>query len=123
MGLQISIRKSGDFTVLDLRGRATINHDESELLARQLQELTARGALKFLLNLAELTQIDSSGLSVIATTCAALRKQGGELKFLCPRGTVLEVFKVLHLPELIPTYEDENQALGSFRPRSKFARS
>jgi len=106
-----------------VRGRATINDDESELLAPQLQELTAKGILKFLLNLAELTQIDSSGLSVIATTCASLREQGGDLKFLCPRRAVQEAFKVLHLPELIPTYKDENRALASFRLQSKFARA
>src|SRR5215467_3546979 len=64
VGLQISIRESGDVTILDLRGRATINDRESDLLTSQLQELIAKGVGKFLLNLAELSQIDSSGLSV-----------------------------------------------------------
>ena len=123
MGLQISIRQSGDVVVLDLRGSATIDEGESELLKSHVQELIAKGVVRFLLNLTDLSQIDSSGLSVIATTSASLREQGGDLKFLCPRRAVLEVFKVLHLPELVPTYEDENRALASFRPRSKFARS
>ena len=121
MGLQISIREFRDATILDLHGRATINDRESELLASQLQELIAKGIVKFLLNLAELSQIDSSGLSVIATTCTSLREQGGDLRFLRPRRSVLETFKVLHLPEVIPSFEDENQALASFRPQSKFA--
>jgi anti-anti-sigma factor len=119
--LQISIRESGEVTILDLRGRATINDGESELLRSQLEELIAKGVAYFLLNLAELSQIDSSGLSVIATTCASLRERGGDLRFLRPRRAVLEAFKVLHLPEVIPTFEDENQALASFRPRSSFA--
>ena len=114
--LQISIRESGDVTILDLHGRATINDGESELLKSRLQELIAKGVGKFLLNLADLSQIDSSGLSVIATTCASLREQGGDLRFLRPKRAVLEAFKVLHLPEVIPTFEDENQALASFRP-------
>ena len=121
MGLQISIREFRDATILDLHGRATINDRESELLASQLQELIAKGIVKFLLNLAELSQIDSSGLSVIATTCTSLREQGGDLRFLRPRRSVLETFKALHLPEVIPSFEDENQALASFRPQSKFA--
>jgi anti-anti-sigma factor len=120
--LQISIRESGDVTILDLHGRATINDGESELLKSRLQELIAKGVGKFLLNLADLSQIDSSGLSVIATTCASLREQGGDLRFLRPKRAVLEAFKVLHLPEVIPTFEDENQALASFRPRSNFAK-
>jgi anti-anti-sigma factor len=53
-----------------------MNDGESELLKRQLQELIARGADKLLLNLADLRQIDSTGLSVIAKTCARVRNQG-----------------------------------------------
>jgi len=121
VGLQISIREFGDVKILDLHGRATINDRESELLASQLQELIAKGVVKFLLNLAALSQIDSSGLSVIATMCTSLREQGGDLRFLRPRGAVLEAFNVLRLLEVIPTFEDENQALASFRPQSKFA--
>jgi len=121
VGLQISIRESGDVTILDLRGRATISNGESELLRSRLQELIAKGVGKFLLNLTDLNQIDSSGLSVIATTCASLRDQGGDLRFVRPRGPVLQAFKVLHLPEAIPTFEDEDEALASFRPRSNFA--
>ena len=122
MALQISIRESGDVTILDLHGRATINDGESELLKSQLQELIAKGVGKFLLNLADLSQVDSSGLSIIAKTCASLRDQGGDLRILRPRGAVLQVLKVLRLPAVIPTFEDENQALASFRPLSKFAK-
>ena len=121
MGLQISIRESGDVTILDLHGRATINDGESELLRSCLQELIAKAVGKFLLNLTDLSQIDSSGLSVIATTCTSLRDQGGDVRFLRPRAAALEAFRVLRLLEVIPTFEDENQALASFRPRSNFA--
>jgi len=121
VGLQISIREFGDVAILDLRGRVSINNGESELLKSQLEELTAKGECKFLLNLTDVSQIDSSGLSVIAMTCVSLRDRGGDLRFLRPRRAVLEAFKVLRLPEVIPTFEDENEALASFRPRSNFA--
>ena len=120
MGLQISIRESGDVTVLDLQGRVSINDGECELLKSQLEELIAKGVGKFLLNLAEVSQIDSSGLSVIAKTCASLRSRGGDLRFLCPRGAVLEAFRVLRLTEVVATFADESQALASFRPLSNF---
>ena len=51
MALQISIRESGDITILDLQGRATISDGESELLRSKLEELMANGVSKFLLNL------------------------------------------------------------------------
>jgi anti-anti-sigma factor len=68
MGLEISIRQSGDVTILDLRGKATIDAGESELLSRHLRKLQANDLRKLLLNLAELTRVDSSGVSVIIET-------------------------------------------------------
>ena len=117
MGLQISIRESGDVTILDLRGRSTINGGESELLGIRLKELVANGARKLLLNLANLTQVDTSGVGVIIGTHISLRDRGGELKLLCPTGHVLEVFRVLRLLNFISSFEDEGQALASFRPK------
>ena len=73
---------------------------------------------KFLLNLTDVSQIDSSGLSVIAKTCTSLRERGGDLRFLRPRGAVLEAFNLLRLTEVVTTYEDEDQALASFRTLS-----
>jgi hypothetical protein len=68
VSLVISTRESGDVTILDLRGRSTIDPGENELLDRHLQELMADRIFQLLLNLADLIQIDSSGLSVIDTT-------------------------------------------------------
>jgi len=115
VGLNASIRKSGDVTILDLRGRSTVNGGESELLGRHLQELVAGGARKLLLNLTNLTQVDSSGISIMVTTYVSLMGQGGELKLLRPCGRVLEVLTVLRLLEIIPSFEEESEALASFR--------
>jgi anti-anti-sigma factor len=76
---------------------------------------------KLLLNLANLTQIDSSGVSIIVGAYVSLKDRGGDLKFLRPYGRVLEVFKALHLLEIIPSFEDEIEALASFRPLGHFA--
>ena len=116
VALQISTRKSGDVTILDLRGRSTINSGESKLLGSHLQELVGNGVHKLLLNLTNLTQVDSTGVSIIATTYDSLRDQGGDLKLLCPTGRVLAVFTALRLLDVIPSFEDETQALASFRP-------
>jgi anti-anti-sigma factor len=121
VGLQISIRVSGDVTILDLRGRATIGAD-SELLSSHLRELIANGVRKLLLNLTDLTQLDSSGVTIIVRTYFSLRNQGGDLHVLGVTGRVLDTFKVLHLLELLPSFEDESQALASFQPRSYSAR-
>jgi len=115
VGLQISIRESGDVTIADLRGRSTVNDGESELLSRHLHKLVANGVRKLLVNLAELTQIDSSGVSIIAETYVNLKRQGGRLKLLCPRGRVLQVLTVFRLLDIIESFEDEGKALASFQ--------
>ena len=123
MTLQISTRESGDVSILDLRGRSTIDSGESELLSDQLRTLVSKGVRKVLLNLGDLTQVDSSGVSIIVGTFVSLKRQGGDLKLLCPSGRVLEVLTVLHLIEIIPSFQDEADALASFRPRGYFATS
>ena len=115
VGLQISIRRSGEVSIADLRGRSTVNDGESEVLSRQLQKLVADGVRKLLLNLAELTQIDSSGVSIIAETYLNLKRRGGRLKLLCPSGRVLQVLTVFRLLHVIESFEDEALALASFQ--------
>ena len=73
--LQIAIRESGDVVILDLRGRSTIGCG-GELLSSNLQKLVADGKRKLLLNLTDLTQIDSSGLGIIVGSYVSLRKKG-----------------------------------------------
>ena len=115
MGLQISSRQSGDITILHLRGRS-IEPSACELLRSNLQKLAASGARNVLLDITDLTQLDSYCVTLIVRTHASLCGQGGDLKLLHPGGHVLEVFKTLHLLKLIPSFEDESEALASFQP-------
>jgi anti-anti-sigma factor len=121
VGLQISSRECGDVTILDLRGSSTINDGESELLGTHLRDLTASGKRKLLLNLANLSQIDSSGVGIIVEMFVSLKRGRGKLKLLSPRGRVLDVLTVFRLLEVIPCFDDETEALESFEPRDFFA--
>ena len=121
MGLQILMRECGDVSILDLLGRSTIDAGESELLSKHLRDLTATGKRKLLLNLVNLSHIDSSGVGIIVEMYVSLRRSDGELKLLSPRGRVLDVLRVFRLLDIIPSFEDETDALESFRPRGSFA--
>jgi anti-sigma B factor antagonist len=117
MGLDISIREFGDVTILDLRGKATVSGGESELLGGHLPALVAKGASKLLWNTAALPQVDSSGVSVIVQRYVSLKRHGGDLKLLYPGGRVLQVLTVLHLLDIIQSFDDEAKALASFGPQ------
>lgn len=123
VNLQVSIRETGDVVILDLRGRWTVENGENDSLRRHLEELVARGMQKFLLNLTDLTQIDSSGVSSIVKTYRSIRAQGCDLRLHLPNGHAREVFKVLHLLEMIPSFEDENLALASFTAQRDLAKT
>jgi anti-anti-sigma factor len=113
LGLQISIRKSADVTILDLQGRATIGRNNDSLNSL-LRKLIDEGAQKVLVNLAGLAQVDSSSLSTMVRAFVSLKRQGGSLKFLKPHGNVKLVLETLHLLDAIPHYDDEAQAVASF---------
>jgi len=66
----------------------------------------------FLLNLADLTQIDSSGVNIIVKTYHSLRGQSGDLRLLRPSGHALEVFRAPHLILLRSTSTGKTRDLG-----------
>jgi len=114
VSLEIYVRESRDVAILDLQGKLTTGED-GKLLSKQLRELIGNGKKKLLLNLRNLTQIDSSGISIVARTHGSLKHQGGNLGVLSPSGHVLDVFRVLHLLQMIPCFEDEAQAVVRFQ--------
>jgi anti-anti-sigma factor len=116
--LQILVRQCNDVTILDLTGKAAMDASEGELLSKRLRALTDNGKRKLLVNLANLIQMDSTGISAIVESYVCLQRQDGQLKLLGPRGRVLEVLILFRLLDIIPSFKDETQALASFRPRS-----
>ena len=118
MQLKISTRQSGDVTIVDLDGRLTIGAD-SDLVAARLRELEGQSVRKILVNLTNVTQLDSSGLSALAGGFISMKRLGGAFKFLRPCGRVREVLSVTRLIDIIPTLDNETQAIASFASTAK----
>jgi anti-sigma B factor antagonist len=114
MGLQISKRKSGAITILDLQGGITIGVS-NDFLAAELRELMEAGPSEVIINLSGVAKIDSSGISTIVRFFVTLQRLGGGLRILNPSGHVREIFELTRLINCIPTYADEAKAIASFR--------
>src|SRR5271155_670446 len=114
MGLQIVARKSGDVTIVDLQGRITIGVS-NDTLGNELRKFAELGPSCVLVNLAGVTQVDSSGISTIVRAFVTLERLGGSLKILSPTGRVREVLELTRLIRCIPTFTDEAKAIASFR--------
>jgi anti-anti-sigma factor len=114
MGLQITTRKSGNVTILDLAGRIVIGVSNDSLSA-ELRKFAEAGPSEIVVNLEGVTQIDSSGISTLVRSFVTLERQGGGLKILNPAGHVKEVLELTRLIQAIPAFTDEGKAIAAFR--------
>jgi anti-anti-sigma factor len=121
VGLQITARRAGDVAILDVSGRATID-ESADTMSRELQKLVAEGNRKVVVNLALVTQIDSTGLSALVRAFVSLERSGGAMKLLRPNGNVRHVLELTRLIRSIPTFEDEQVVVESFVQPSAGAR-
>ena len=113
MPLKIAVRQSSGVSIIDLEGRLVIGPD-ADALKQRLNELSHQGSKHILVNLAKVTQLDSSGICSLLHGYTMMKQQGGSFKMLHPAGHAREVLEVMRLIEIIPTLDDEKQAVASF---------
>jgi len=113
LGLQLFVRRAADVVIVDLTGIATMG-PANDFLDSQLRKLINHGNSKILVNLTDVTQLDSSGIGIIVRAFLSLKHRGASLKLLRPRGNVRLVLETVHLLSVIPTMEDETQGIASF---------
>ena len=78
MQMQIHRRNVGDVILLDLKGRLTLN-EGTQQLKETIDGLMASGAKRIVLNLQEVSYVDSGGLGELVRSLAAVGRHGGSL--------------------------------------------
>ena len=111
--MKISKREVNGVTIVDISGRITLG-DEVVTLRKTIQDLLAHGAKKILLNLGDVTYIDSSGLGELVTAFTSVRNRGGELKLLNLTKKVHDLLQITKLYTVFDIKDDEGAALGAF---------
>src|SRR3954462_10472203 len=110
MNMVLKARRLDDVVILDLSGRITIG--EGTLVLRdRIQKLLAAGDRKFLLNLADVDYIDSSGLGELVTSFTTVRNQHGELKLLNLTRRVQDLLQITKLLTVFEVFNNETEAL------------
>lgn len=120
--LKITKRQDKNVTILDLSGKVQIGESNTELRTT-LRELAKEGKKNILLNLAEVSQIDSSGLGEFVGSSASLRKAGGKIKLLNLSDRINELMTITKLLTVFEIYENEELAVNSFQKVSGNAAS
>jgi anti-sigma B factor antagonist len=111
--MKSSSRQIDGVIVLDLSGRITLG-EGSVILRDTIRDLIGRGQKKILLNLGDVTYIDSSGIGELVSAFTTVRNQGGELKLLNLTKKVHDLLQITKLYTVFDIKDDEATAVRSF---------
>ena len=119
--LYINERRIEDVTVLDLKGLIR-NTGKARGLHNSIRRLIAEGKTRILLNLSQVTHIDSSGLDELVASSVTACIQGGEVKLLHLTEQMREVITTANLSALFDIYNNEYDAIASFKRKGSRVR-
>ena len=113
MSVKLTTRQVGDVTVVDAVGRITLGEGASTF-RDSVRDLVASGHKKLLLNLAEISYIDSSGIGELVSGFTTVANQGGTVKLLNLTKRVQDLLQITKLYTVFEVFDDEAKAVRSF---------
>jgi anti-sigma B factor antagonist len=113
-------RESGDVGIVDVRGPIILGEGNVRLRSA-IAELLEKGCFKLLLNLAEVSYVDSSGLGELVKTLTTVHSRGGQLKIASLNKRLADLLRVTHLESVFDITSDEAGALAAFSGKSAVA--
>ena len=113
MSVKISNRQVGDVTVVDATGRITLGEGAS-VFRDTIRDLAAKGNKKILINLSDVSYIDSSGIGEMVSSFTTVTNHGGQLKLLGLTKRVKDLLQITKLYTVFEVFEDEPSAVRSF---------
>ncbi len=111
--MKYSDRQIGDVTVLDIKGKITIGLGDIALRDAVMGALN-HGATKLLINLKEVTTIDSSGVGELVSAYTTVTNRGGKLKLSNLPAKVSDILQITQLITVFEVFDNEAEALASF---------
>jgi len=112
--VHIATRLSDDATILDLEGRLILG-SATEALSNRLQEVISKGSRKLLLNMKNVSQVDTTGISTVVRAFVSMQRAGGKLALFHLSDRVRMILDMTRLLNVIPNYSDEAEALARLR--------
>ncbi|MEO1368963.1 MAG: STAS domain-containing protein [Acidobacteriota bacterium] len=112
--MNIATREEEGVVILDLVGKLVIGDGDVQL-REEVKDRLDRGAKKLLLNLKGVKTMDSSGLGELIRTKASANAAGATIKLLHVESKVQEVLEMTRLIGVFDSFNDEIDALASFR--------
>ena len=112
--MQIAEREVGTVTVLDLSGRITMGEGDT-LLKDKLHSVLHQGKKNLLLNLAQVSYVDSAGLGALVAAYTTVTREGGSLRLVGVTRKLQDLLSITKLLTVFETFDTEDEAMRSFR--------
>ena len=111
--MTIAERSIDTVVVLDMTGRLILG-DGAESLKQTAEAVTARGCRQIILNLAEVSYVDSAGLGALLAVFFETKKHGGRVKLQQPSKRLLDLLAMAKLTTVFDITDSEQAALAGF---------
>jgi anti-sigma B factor antagonist len=112
--MDISERSVGNATIVDLNGKLNLG-DATQRLHDKVNSLIQQGQKNIVLNLRDVSSVDSGGLGELVRTLTTMQKHGGSLKVANLPKRIEDLLVMTRLVTVFETFEDENAAVNSFK--------
>ena len=113
MSATINNRQNGDVVIVDVGGKITLG-DGSVAIREAVKKLVADGSKKIVVNLGDVTYIDSSGIGELVSAFTTVSNNGGSLKLLNLTKRVHDLLQITKLYTVFEVHNDEASAVASF---------
>jgi anti-sigma B factor antagonist len=111
--MEIDKRHVNDITILDLKGRLTVD-DGAELLRDTVASIIFQGDRRVVLNLAGVPYMDSGGLGELVRCSLIAKRDHGAVKLVNLTSRITDLLTITRLLVIFDTYDSEAAALESF---------
>lgn len=111
--MNVTARHKEGITILDFKGKITIGVGDVALREAVVEALDA-GSRNLLINLKEVSTIDSSGVGELVSSYTTVTNRGGNLRLLNIPPKVMDILQITQLITVFDVFEDEDEAVASF---------
>ena len=111
--MQIAERSAGNVKVLDLSGQITFAQGDQQFKDK-IHSLVHQGHKNILVNMANVTHVDSAGLGELVGAYTTVSKAGGSMKLLNLTKRLQDLLAITKLLTIFDTFESEQDALKQF---------
>jgi anti-sigma B factor antagonist len=118
MSLIVKTRKVDNIVIMDLSGKLTIGEPVMQL-RDALRAQVAEGDSKFIVNLGDVSYVDSSGLGELVSSYTTVRNKGGDVKLLKLTAKIKDLLQMTKLLTVFDVYDDEAKAIASLKGSAK----